>query len=121
MSGQPLDDTNALIIVFAMHGCPACEDFLPRFIQQVDGFQQLGHPFVIHAVGQQLQPGQIPVAIYDSNSRDPELQKLADFYQIQNLPSTMLLSKRGQFHKHEGALDDSQIYSLLVEAVRYNR
>ena len=118
---DPLAQTKVVIIVFAMHGCPACEDYLPRLYRQLEGFQKLNQPFVLYQDGLAIQPGQIPVMVCDSNSRDPSVVDLADRHQIHALPSTILLPRYGFPAKYEGGLTDVQIYSLLNAAIATNR
>ncbi len=116
-----LANTNVIIIVFAMNGCPACMEYTPRLVKQIEGFQKLGHPFVFYANGMKLEPGQIPVCIYDANSTDPGLVALADHHQVQALPTTVFMSRRTNTHRQEGALNDAEIYTTLCIALEHNR
>lgn len=116
-----LSQTNILILVFAMPGCSACHEYLPKLQKQIVGYQKLGHPFVLWEIGGTLKPGQIPVVILDSTTQDAEVQALADKHQITGLPTTVLLPKVGYPAKFEGALSDGQIYELLNTAVATNR
>lgn len=116
-----LSHTNILILVFAMPGCPACHEFLPKLQKQIVGYQKLGHPFVLWEGSGSLKPGQIPVVILDSTTKDAEVQALADKHQITGLPTTVLLPKVGFPAKYEGALNDGQIYDLLNIAIATNR
>lgn len=118
---QNLDQTNVLILVFAMPGCPACHDYLPRLTKQIQGFQKLGHPFVIYENGVVLLPGSIPVVVLDSTTKDPEVQALCNQHEISNLPTTVLLPKVGYPAKYEGSLNDQQVYALLNAALATNR
>lgn len=116
-----LANTNAIIIVFAMDGCPACMDYTPRLVKQVEGFQKLGHPFVIYTNGMKLAPGQIPICIYDADSTDDSLVELANHHQVQNLPTTLFMSRRTGTHRQEGGLADTEIYQMLIAALENNR
>jgi|SRR5882672_8862974 len=116
---DPLDNTKVVIIVFAMHGCPACQDFLPRFYNQIEGYQKMGHPFVVYQ-GEALAKGQIPVMVYDSTSQEKSLQDFANLHHVENLPTTLLLPKVGHSMRFEGALSNEQIYTLLNNAIAHN-
>lgn len=116
-----LTHTNVLILVFAMPGCPACHEYLPKLNKQIVGYQKLGHPFVMWELGGRLKPGDIPVVILDSTTPDAEVQALADQHGITGLPTTLLLPKLGYPAKFEGALDDDKIYNLLNAAIATNQ
>jgi hypothetical protein len=116
---DPLANTKVVIVVFAMHGCPACQDYLPRLYRQVEGYQKMGHPLVIYQ-GETLAKGQIPVMVYDSTSQAPDLQNFANLHKIENLPTTLLLPKIGGSERREGALTDQEIYTLLNTAIAIN-
>lgn len=112
-----LRHTRAVIVVFAMHGCGPCEEYLPRFTKHVERLKRLQYPFVIMRPGGQLEPGQIPVMIYNAAAEDTELQTLADRLGINATPTTALLTRRDTI-KLEGALDDAQIDQLLYAATQ---
>lgn len=114
-------NANIVIVVFAMPGCPACEDYIPRLYQQIGGFQKLGHPFVIYELGKSLKPGQIPILVYDASARDPGVQAFADQHGVSGLPTTLLLPKVGFPAKYEGGLGNDQIYALLNAAIATNK
>lgn len=116
-----LDNTNVVIVVFAMDGCGACEEYLPKLLAQVEAYQKLGHPFVVYELGMRLQPGQIPVCIYDAQSEDPSVVAFADQHNVTGLPTTLLLPKRGKGQKWEGGLDATGIYGVLNLASQANR
>jgi hypothetical protein len=116
-----LSRVNAVLIVFAMPGCGACEDYLPRFQRQLEGFQRLGHRFVYHSTGKPIAPKTIPVLIYDATSTDQGIQALADQYGVSGMPTTVLITRGRGSSKHEGSLDDGEIYDVLVEAATAGR
>jgi len=118
---DPLAGINVAIVIFAMPGCPACHEYLPRVYKQIEGYQQLGIPFVVYQEGMALSPGQIPVFVYDSTSKDPDVQAMADKHQIRNLPTTLLLPKVGFPARYEGSLPPGDIYNLLNAAMATNR
>lgn len=115
-----LEHTKALIVIFAMPGCPACEEYTPRLERQVEGFQKLGHPLVFHDAGCEIAPRTIPILVYDTTSKDPELVALCDLHKVTALPTTMLMTRSG-IYKTEGGLSDQQIYDMLSHAVSANR
>lgn len=107
-------------MVFAMPGCPACEEYQPRLEAHVQSFIAVGHPFMFYSLGATILPGQIPVLILDSTSDDAEIQSLMDQHEIQALPTTVVLCRRGDNKKVTGALTDRDTYDMLVEAVKAN-
>ena len=115
-----LRQTRAVVVVFAMHGCGPCEEYLPRFMKHVEGLKHVGYPFVIMRPGGALEPGQIPVMIYNAAAEDSELQALADRLGIAATPTTALLTRRDTI-KLEGSLEDDQIDQLLYAAAQANR
>ncbi len=118
---DPLDHTNIVIVVFAMPGCPACSDYLPRLHRQLDGYVKLGHPFIVHDGQSPIPSRAIPVLIYDATAKDQSVQDFANKHSIVNLPTTILLPKIGWPAKYEGSLTDGQIYNLLNAAIATNR
>jgi hypothetical protein len=115
-----LEHTRALIVVFAMPGCPACEEYVPRLERQVTGFKNLGHPILFHDAGGEIAPRTIPILVYDTTSKDAELVALCDIHKITNLPTTLLMTRQG-VSRIEGGLNDQQIYEMLSAAVSANR
>lgn len=115
-----LEHTKALIVIFAMPGCPACEDYIPRLERQVEGFKNLGHPFRFHDAGGAIVPREIPILVYDTTSKDAELVALCDVHKITNLPTTLLMTRQG-VQRIEGGLSDQQVYEMLSTAVNANR
>lgn len=115
-----LEHTNVVLVVFAMPGCPACEEYLPKLYKAVEVYKSHGHPFVVYELGMTLQRGQIPVVVYDSTSQDPEVQAFADQHNISGLPTTLMLPKRGRSGRWEGGLADADIYSILRFCVESN-
>lgn len=113
-------NTKSLILVLAMPGCPACEDYKPRFEKMVAGFKAYGVPFHYYD-NTAPPPGSIPVLIVDATSPDPRIQQFCDGNKIQNMPTTMLFQRYGRPSQLEGALDDQQIFDLLTKAVYLNK
>lgn len=118
-----LRNAKAVLLIFAMPGCGACEDYLPRLQRQVADFQRYGHAF--HYVGGEsgsLAPGTIPILIIDATSADEGVQALADQHGITGMPTTLFFTRRNRLPvKHEGGLEDREIYDLLVKAAQANR
>lgn len=89
------------VFVFAQHGCPACENYVPRF-------QQLaaGAPFVTN--------------VYDLASDD----RANDFANkiipggVKAVPTTVVMTQSGKLRTHTGALGNADIRRLLSEALR---
>lgn len=110
----------ALIFVFALPGCGACHDYLPRLEKQVKTFQQHGIPLVI-STGRPPTKGQIPIIIADASSPDPSIQGLLDQYGIDAMPTTVLVTCNAQAQILVGALDETQIYEVLSSAALASR
>lgn len=115
-----LDQVNALVVVFAMHGCGPCEDYLPKLEAMIKRYQAAGHPFVVMTPSKQLAPGQIPVLIYDAAAEDDGVQAFADKLGVSATPTTCLLT-RTSVSKLEGGLEDEDIQRVLVGALQANR
>ncbi len=115
-----LAHTKAVIIVFAMKDCPACEEFKPRFEREVARFQAAGYPFDWY-VGKPVEPGRIPVLMLDATTDDPQVNALMDGYKVDGVPVTLLLTLNAPPWKGDGALEDQQIYEVLHSAALANR
>lgn len=116
-----LDACRVALVVFAMPGCPACHEFLPRLQRQVAGFQKLGHKFVYYEQGKTVvRNGEIPVVIVDSTSTDPSVIALADQHQISALPTTVILPRFYQPARYVGSLSDKATYEMLNNCVAAN-
>jgi len=116
-----LSRTNVVVIVFAMNGCPACGDYIPKLQKTINAFQMAGYPFVVYEIGMNLQPGQIPVLIYDATSKDPGVQALMDQHKIEALPTTLLLPRAGRSGRWEGDMSEDDIRGVLGFATAVNR
>lgn len=112
--------TKAVLVVFAMPGCGACDDYLPKFMERIEAYIAVGAPFIVWSPGQQIRPGQIPVLLYDAASKADELQDFADRLKVTATPSTYLLTRTGT-HKVEGSIQPAEIDKLLVSAQHANR
>lgn len=114
-----LAHTKALVVVFAMHGCGACDHYLPMFMERIQAWQEAGVPFHVWSPGDQLQPGQIPVLVYDAAAKDEGLQAFADKLKVTATPTTCVMTRR-HTDKVEGAIDAPQIDQMLRSAYRAN-
>jgi hypothetical protein len=115
-----LENTNIVIVVFAMPGCPACDDYLPRLHKQIAHYAKLGYPFIVHDGESDLAAGSIPILIYDATAKDESVQSFADRHKITGLPTTILLPRYGVTTKYEGTLTNEQIYGILNTALATN-
>lgn len=104
----------AVIVVFAMEGCPACEEYKPRLEREIRRWQASGAPFVFGDQDQAFTSAQIPVLLIDAQAA--RMQGLADTYEIEQLPTTILFRRQAHPQTLIGALDDRQIYGLLQAA-----
>jgi thiol-disulfide isomerase/thioredoxin len=110
-----------VILLFAMDGCPHCDDFSPRFERMVGAFQAKGWPFVFYDERRVVQYGQIPILVLDGASEDPSIGEIADQHAIEGMPTTLVLRRFGPPLKLEGAVDDRELYDALVAACEANR
>jgi thiol-disulfide isomerase/thioredoxin len=108
----------AVIVVFAMPGCSACDDFKPRLEREVQRWQQNGAPFVFAEPDREFAAHEIPVLLLDAQSTNAQIQGLADEFDVQGLPTTLLFRRNAQPDTFLGAIDDRQIYDLLLSATQ---
>lgn len=92
-------DANVVVVVFHMEGCPACEEYVPRF----------------NAQAAQLAGGKVPVYVLDANKE----AAAADYYQVRAVPVTMVLRRPVGAIRMEGALSDGEIAHLFDIARRH--
>jgi hypothetical protein len=114
-----LKNTRVLVVVWAMPGCGACDEYLPMLLKQIEAHKSHGAPFHIWSPGKAIEPGEIPVLLYDAASEDEELQEFADRLGVSATPTTYLLTRYGT-SKIEGAVPSSDIDQLLYAAQRSN-
>jgi hypothetical protein len=115
-----LRNTSVLIVVWAMPGCGACDQYLPEFTKRVNALKKRGAPLHIYQPGDVLEPGQIPVMFYDAAAENEELQAFADKLGVTATPTTCVMTKRGTT-KVEGAIPPGDIDKLLVDALNANQ
>lgn len=116
-----LENANAVIVLFVMDGCPHCDEYKPRLFRQIDAFQRHGQPFVYYDNGMMIQRGHIPVVVLDGNSDDDSIVDIAERYNVEAMPTTILLSRTSTPIKVEGAVEDREIYNILASACLANR
>jgi len=107
-------------MVFAMPGCGACDEYLPRFERLVKAYRAQGVPFVLWRPGQAFPHGSIPVLIYDAAAQNDEMQAFADRLGISATPTTVMMG-RSTTAKIEGAIENDHIERLLHAAMIENR
>jgi thiol-disulfide isomerase/thioredoxin len=87
------------VVVFHMHGCPACADYLPRFRRVAVKYR----PFV--AIKHVLL--------------GPSTEAEADRYKIKAVPSTLILDTSGRaIKKVEGSLPMGEITKIFEQAAK---
>lgn len=91
--------TNPAVFVFAMEGCGACEEYLPRFKQIAGPYRRA-----------------LPIGIYDV-SKGGKPAQFGDKLGVRATPTTIVMDRRGHFHRAVGALADRAIKQLLDRAV----
>ncbi len=114
-----LESQNVVVYVFAMHECPACEHFLPRFIAEAEALNATlapqGISFVVNPMTQP-PPRSIPILVFDAAAQDDAVQKLADRYSVTATPTTIVATRGPGSFKCEGSLANNQIQWLLLMA-----
>lgn len=110
-----------VILVFAMPGCPACHDYLPRIYNHIDAAQKAGNMIVLYQENMIVPAHVIPVVVVNSQSGDPALQKLCDQHDITALPTTIVLPRWGMPMRYDGALDDAGIHKMFADAYSLGR
>ena len=111
-----------IMLVFGLPGCGACEDYVPRLKARAKEFEEVD-VFDDRTSNSKrkmkAKVGTLPIFIYNVDARDPELQKLADQYEIQAMPTTIVLVRPQGALRYEGPISDKQIDFVLGEAVKY--
>lgn len=119
---------NAIVLVFGMTGCSACEDYVPRLkavakeFPEVDIYDENSDK---SKRKRKVPIGTLPIFFYDVNSSDQALQTLADQYQVSAMPTTIALIRYrdawGRLQqgalRYEGSISDGQIRYVLKETV----
>jgi len=105
-----------VILVFAMPGCPACHEYLPRLYQHIDMAQKAGNPLVLYSDNMIVGRDIVPVVVLNSQSTDPQLQALCDQHNITALPTTIVLPRWGMPTRYDGALSDADIRDMFANA-----
>lgn len=83
------------VFVFGQAGCPACEDYIPRFNRVAARFSQA-----------------FPIGVYDI-AKDPRAGEFATRLGIQATPTTVVMTSEGTLLKRVGALAEDAIVALL--------
>jgi|WetSurMetagenome_2_1015567.scaffolds.fasta_scaffold180879_3 hypothetical protein len=115
-----LRTTRVLVVVWAMPGCGACDEYTPVFLKRINAFKKAGAPFHVWQPGDVLAPGQIPVMFYDASAENEELQAFADQLKVTGTPTTCVLT-HGSVSKVEGSVPAEKIDKLLQSAISSNR
>jgi hypothetical protein len=110
-----LQHAKAAVLVFAMPGCGACHDYLPRLEAMVKHFQTHGIPLMYYA-NRPVGRGQIPIIICDSTSTNEQVQALLDQHQVDAMPTTVLITHNVRPVKRVGAISDEEIHEILSSA-----
>lgn len=108
--------SRAVIVVFVMPGCHACEDFKPRFERMVKLFRDHGWPFNYHRGGPIEAAKGIPILFVDATSEDPTVVQFADSHNVSGMPTTILLTRNAKPAQLLGAVSDEEIHGLLTSA-----
>lgn len=88
-----MPEPKAIVVVFTMPGCPACEQYMPTFQAVANRFPH------------------VPRYVIDAAS--PQGAPYADHYGIQGTPTTMVLRKPAGALRAEGLLAESHVQELF--------
>ena len=122
MASKNLPDlrgTKVIVVVWAMPGCGACDDYLPRFLERVEALKARQVPFHVWVPGEPIAKGSIPVLLCDAASTDEALQDLADKMKVTATPTTCVMTHYNTA-KVEGSVPVDQIDALLLDAHEAN-
>lgn len=98
-----LADSKAVVLVFHMKGCDACEEYVPRFRRISKDYK-----------------ARVPILILDVDS--PEAAPYADQYKVTEMPSTIVLTRSGHgAFKASGNMENTEIIKVLNYAAGKNR
>jgi thioredoxin-like negative regulator of GroEL len=86
------------VFVFAMHGCAACDEYMPRFKQLAGAHRS-----------------RIPIGIYDLAKGGADAA-FANKLGVQATPTTVVMDTRGRLHKFVGNVGNAVIRQLLQRA-----
>jgi thioredoxin-like negative regulator of GroEL len=115
-----LTPCNVVVFVFGMPECPACENYIPRFVAAVAARQAKREPFIVCEDGDaepQLQPGLVPVVFLDVATDDKTIQDLADRLHVSGTPATVVMTRGAGSARFEGALPGGNIEQILDMAL----
>lgn len=113
-----VEHCHAVIVVFAMEGCGACEDYKPRLETEIQRWQANGAPLVFARPGMTFEARHVPIILLDAQSSNAQIQAWADEFKVEGLPTTVLCRRGAPPQILVGAIDDRQIYDLLASATR---
>ena len=99
ISQQALDQPRVVVVLFTIEGCPACNEYKPRFARVASAFQ-----------------GQVPILMLDAN--DPRNANLANRLNVRGVPATYALRRPTGLITMVGSVPDEQIAWLLGVAAR---
>ena len=95
-----LTNERVLVALFVQEGCPACEEYLPRFERVADRYRRAG----------------MPIIVYDATSTDDELVAFMDRYQIEATPTLLVLRRGPGSRRLDGALTNAETDAVLLDA-----
>lgn len=91
-----------IVVVFVQEGCPACDDFKPRFEKLAARYMRAG----------------LPVFIYNAASDDQALNAWMDQLKVQGTPTMYVLKRGPGMLRLDGAVPDEDIEQALKAAYR---
>lgn len=98
-----VSNQRVIVVVFVQEGCPACDDFKPRFDRLAERYVRAG----------------LPIFVYNAASDDTALSSWMDQLKVEGTP-TLLVLKRGPSRplRIDGAVPDDEIETALRSAYR---
>lgn len=101
-----------VVLVFHMEGCPACEQFLPKFRAIAPHYGPLSENSYMAVTGRG-----VPSGIYDANKFDP----LAERFDIRATPTMLVARRQERPVREEGDLDERTIHGMFQWALAQQR
>jgi thiol-disulfide isomerase/thioredoxin len=102
-----------VVLVFGSPGCPACQEFTPRFRQIAQAYVQC-LPEMVQGQPQPRAAG----AIFYLDANDPKNAPVADRFNVQYMPTVIVLRKPRGMLRFDGSVPNNKIVEILNAAVQ---
>lgn len=113
-----LSQYRAFIAIFVLDGCGHCEAYVPRVEAAITRLQQEGRSIELLQANQPPKKAAVLVGVYNLTTGDRSVQELADRFDVQATPTTVVLPQGIGAFKVDSSLSNSQIAFLLDDTLR---